>query len=145
MTVVMKEIKAKVWCIIKLQTIHSILRFIHFKKKSLWRTIRPRGFKERMVMLTIYKDLYGIGYVKLQKKVKEWANLSVDFLHHNICAVQIELWKWANNILKPLAINQLVKNARKTESPLLCSKKTLWIDSSNFKKKSKRSVHKKKY
>jgi hypothetical protein len=64
MTIVMKEIKAKVQCIIKLQIIRSILRFIHFKKKSLWITIRPRGFKERMVMLMIYKDLYRIGYVK---------------------------------------------------------------------------------
>jgi hypothetical protein len=71
MTVVMKEIKAKVRCIIKLQTIRSIFCFVHFKKKSLWKTIRPRGFKEGMVMLTIYKDLYGIGYVKLQKKVKK--------------------------------------------------------------------------
>jgi hypothetical protein len=52
-------------CIIKLQTIHSILHFVHLKKKSLWGTIRPRGFKERMVTLTIYKDLYRIGYVKL--------------------------------------------------------------------------------
>jgi hypothetical protein len=145
MTVVMKEIKAEMRYIIKLQTICSILRFVHFKKKSLWGTIRPRGFKEGMVMLTIYKDLYGIGYVKLQKKVKEWANLSVDSLHHNICAVRIELRRWANNILKPLAIDQLIKSARKTERPPPCSKVTFWIDSSDFKKKGKRSVHKKKY
>jgi hypothetical protein len=39
MTMVMKEIKAKMRCIIKLQTIHSILYFIHFKKKFLWKTI----------------------------------------------------------------------------------------------------------
>jgi hypothetical protein len=126
MTVVMKEIKAEVRCIIKLQTIHSILHFVHFKKKSLWGTIRPCGFKERMVMLMIYKDLYGIRYVKLQKKVKEWANLSVDsFLHHNICAVRIELRRWANNILKPLAIDQLIKSSRKTERPPLYSIVTL--------------------
>jgi hypothetical protein len=71
MTIIIKEIKAKVWYIIKLQTIRSILHFVYFKKKSLWKTIRPYGFKERMVMLTIYKDLYGIKYVKLQKKVKK--------------------------------------------------------------------------
>jgi hypothetical protein len=65
MTIVMKEIKVKVRCIIKLQTIRSILCFIHFKKKSLWGTIRPRGFKEKMVILTIYKDLYKIRYIKL--------------------------------------------------------------------------------
>jgi hypothetical protein len=57
-------------------------------------------------MLMIYKDLYGIRYVKLQKKVKEWINLSVDSFHHNIRAVRIEFRRWANNILKPLAIDQ---------------------------------------
>jgi hypothetical protein len=56
MTIVMKEIKVEVQYIIKLQTICFIFYFIHFKKKSFWRTIRPRGFKERIVMLTIYKD-----------------------------------------------------------------------------------------
>jgi hypothetical protein len=35
----MKEIKVEVQCIIKLQTIRFILYFVHFKKKSLWRTI----------------------------------------------------------------------------------------------------------
>jgi HJR/Mrr/RecB family endonuclease len=64
MTVVMKEIKAKMRYIIKLQTIRFILHFVHFKKKSLWKTIRPCEFKEGMVMLITYKDLYGIGYVK---------------------------------------------------------------------------------
>jgi hypothetical protein len=64
MTVVMKEIKAKVQYIIKLQTIHFILHFVYFKKKSLWKTIRLRGFKKRMVMLITYKDLYEIGFVK---------------------------------------------------------------------------------
>jgi hypothetical protein len=145
MTMVMKEIKAKVQCIIKLQTIRSILCYIHFKKKSLWRTIRPRGFKEGMVMLTIYKDLYGIRYVKLQKKVKEWANLSVNSFHYNIYAIQIKLRRWANNILKPLAIDQLIKSVRKTERPPPYSQVTLWIDLSNFKKKGKHSIHKKKY
>jgi hypothetical protein len=45
--------------------IYSTFHFVHFDKKIIWETIKPHNFKEEIVFIILYKDLYGFEYVKL--------------------------------------------------------------------------------
>jgi hypothetical protein len=52
-----------------------------------------------MILITLYKDLIGIGYNGLQKDVSKWIKISLESLQHNVKVVQHELLKWTTTIL----------------------------------------------
>jgi hypothetical protein len=45
---------------------------------TFWGIEKRRGFNKTMLYYTIFKDLEGIGYDALKKKLPDWLNLSND-------------------------------------------------------------------
>jgi hypothetical protein len=139
------EIKKRVKNDIPLSILKKMIFFCSFPNKTLWCSNRPSHFEERMILITLYKDLTGIGYNGLQKEISKWVKISLESLQHNVKIVYHELSKWALTILQPEDICYLQRLAKKTNRPKPCENVVLWMDSSDFCKKGKRSVHKKKH
>jgi hypothetical protein len=65
------KIKKKVKQDISLLILKKMILFCSFPNKTLWCSKRPSLFEEEMILITLYKDLTGIGYNGLQKDVSK--------------------------------------------------------------------------
>ena len=122
----------------------AILKGVELDPAKLWATERPRNFVHGIILITLYKDLTASSYRDLKKEVEGWAHFSNEGLQHNVHKCRIALKKWADSILVPQASPRLVCMANKTQRPDGLDKVVLWVDSTDFRVKGKRSVHKDK-
>ena len=77
----------------------EIIQYLDFVDLTLWGTEKPSCFKEANYRLTIYKDLYAIGYGNLQKKIAEWLPLLNNLIWQNIQRIRGALRNWAETVL----------------------------------------------
>ena len=111
---------------------------------KLWGATRPHNFKKGMIFATLLKDIQGLGYLKLRKKFVEYSDLSNEAMQHNVKLVRCALGKWAQTVVTADDIRRLGQAASKTQRPPPLSSVVLWIDSTDFRVKGKRSVHRDK-
>jgi hypothetical protein len=57
-----------------------MILFCFFPNKTLWYSKQPSLFEEEMILITLYKDLTGIGYNGLQKNISKWVKISLESL-----------------------------------------------------------------
>lgn len=117
----------------------KILRECVFSDKKLWAHTKPRGFKKGCLLLTLYKDLTGVGYLDLRKDIAKWCVFSNESIQHNVKVCRLVLRNWAKGIVIPQAEKRLAAIARKTERPGKLSDVVLWVDSSDFRMKGKKA------
>jgi hypothetical protein len=65
---------------IPLSILKKIISFYFFSNKTLWCGKQPFLFEEKMILVTLYKDLTGIGKNDLQKDVSKWVKISLESL-----------------------------------------------------------------
>jgi uncharacterized protein YhbP (UPF0306 family) len=65
------EIKKKVKQDISLSILKKMISFCSFPNKTLWCNKQLFLFEEEMILITLYKDLTGIGYYGLQKEISK--------------------------------------------------------------------------
>ena len=70
--------------------------------------------------------------------------MSNDGIQHNVKKCHVALLKWAKKVLVPQAPLRLTRLALKSNRPEGLDDVVLWIDSTDFHTKGKRSVHKEK-
>jgi hypothetical protein len=70
MTMVMKEIKAKVQCIIKLQTIRFILHFVHFKRNRFGKPFDHVDLKKEWLCSRSTKIYMELNMLNFKRKLK---------------------------------------------------------------------------
>jgi hypothetical protein len=76
-------------------TLKNIVKFVKKGKNHMWGLIKNEDdFVEKMTILTIYKDLTGIGYKTLQKESSDWTHISQHSLQHNVPEIRKKLAEW---------------------------------------------------
>ena len=83
-------------------------------------------------------------YGNLWKEVAGWAHLSNEAVQHNITKVRLALRKWAKGVIIPQTPAKLARMAAKSNRPEGLDGVVLWVDSTDFHMKGKRTVHKDK-
>ena len=120
------------------------MKFCSFPAKKLWILKRPPDFEKIMIASTLYKDIHGLGYAELRKILRPFCKISTTSIQHNVHAVRKELKRWGESVIVPGSLKKLQRAASRTTRPDFCSDVTLWIDSTDFRIKGKKSVHKDK-
>ena len=118
-----------------------ILKDVVLDPAKLWATVRPRNFVQGIILITLYKDLTGSSYRDVQKEVAGWAHFSNEGLQHNVQKCRLALRTWAKGVVVPQTSARLTCVAAKTNRPKGLDDVVLWIDSTDFRIKGKRSVH----
>jgi len=144
MVLELKTIKEGVVSRIGLSILKKILKEVELSPDVLWATQRPRNFVLGMMMITLYKDMTATSYSTLRKEVAGWTMMSNDGIQHNVKKCRAALLKWAKKVLTPQAPTKLSRLASRSNRPEGLEGVVLWIDSTDFRTKGKRSVHKKK-
>ena len=124
--------------------LRAILKEVQVNELKLWGAIRPRNFIKGMILATLLKDVQGLGFLKLRKRLAEWNQLSNEAIQHNVKVVRQALGKWAATIITADDAGRLGRVASKTQRPPPLDSVVLWIDSTDFRVKGKRSIHKDK-
>lgn len=67
------------------ETFEHILNFLQEQSIILWGSIQPVDFLEQNLVLTLYKDLNGIGYQKTLSEVGSKRNIlkHISFMHNS--------------------------------------------------------------
>lgn len=66
---------------------------------GLWAKVRPRNFMKQCIAISLYKDLYAVGYDCLLKEIKSWHKVSSKTLHHNTQLLCLELAEWSKTMI----------------------------------------------
>lgn len=102
-----KAIKAKVELKVKRATITSLNNYLNKINVPLWGTIQGKNFIEQLI-LTLFKDMYAVGYNRLWEKTKLWVGIAASSLHHNIKVIRLAAAGWAesrsNWVCKPIGM-----------------------------------------
>jgi hypothetical protein len=64
-----------------------MILFYSFSNKTLWYNKQLSFFEEEMILITLYKDLTGIGYNGLQKDVSKWVKIFLESFQYNVKVV----------------------------------------------------------
>jgi hypothetical protein len=92
-------IKNKVISTLGENTFKNILQFSKNENPSLWGKQKLRNFLEINLVLTIYKDLTGMGYNKIINNVSLNLNLNHKSFQHNAKFLRVVLIKWGNSTI----------------------------------------------
>jgi hypothetical protein len=78
----------------------ELCRFVSERQPQLWGEHRPRDFFDIYVCLALFKDLFGLGYVQLQKSISFSFRPSLRSLLHNIQLIRVLLGEWAKSRMR---------------------------------------------
>jgi hypothetical protein len=132
---VIKKLGAKTW--------ESIQSGVSFEPKDIWAAERPRNEAAAVLLQALYKDIHGISYADLKKKVSHWFIQSNTSIQHNVKKARKKMFGWANTILKPSHFQVRKRAASKASRPPPCQHVTLWVDSTDFPITGRKTVRKK--
>jgi hypothetical protein len=141
---VFQQLKRDVIDVLRSSLMTRLSKFISFTEKALWGSNRPAKSFQMVLYITIWKDIRGLGYDALRKYIAPFWKMGNVALQHNVKYVRSELRRWANTIIRPEDPVRLERLAARTNRPTPCEKVTLWMDSTDFRIKGKRSLHKSK-
>ena len=141
---VMNQIRDEIIEAIDRPALNAIIKGAMVNEVKLWGNTRPRNFVKGMIYATLLKDIQGLGYLKLRKRLVEYSDLSNEAIQHNVKLVRRALGKWAQTVVTADDIRRLGQVASKTQRPPPLSSVVLWIDSTDFCVKGKCSIHRDK-
>ena len=79
------------------EILDQIKNYVREKESGIvfWGVNKERpGFCSFMVLLTLYKDLYGVGYNKIKRRLPRTFHMSNDSLSFNVCQMRCVLGNW---------------------------------------------------
>jgi hypothetical protein len=139
-----KQLKQEIVDVLGVIVLKQVLKFVQFSNGAICGSLQPPKASSAITLVTLYKDIHGIGYDALRKHIHPFWDLSNEAIQRNIKYVRTELRRWANQIIEPEDTKDLTRLATQTNRPSPCENVILWVDSSDFRIKGKRSLHKKK-
>ena len=117
--------------------VHKILKEIKLNVDELWGLSKHRFWKITTIMITIYRDLFGLSFDKLLQQIHLIYKVSKKTLERNIHKCRYQLKEWASSVLKIVSSNRLKKHGQLFNSQFFVGKVTLWADSTEFRIKGK--------
>jgi hypothetical protein len=127
-------IKNKVISTLGENTFKNILQFAKNENLSLWGEQKPRNFLEINLVLTIYKDLTGMGYNNIINNISLNFNLNHKSFQHNAKSLRVVLAKWGKSTIQLGMIQDWKAAVRDVDLDPLLTNACLWMDSSDFPK-----------
>ena len=125
------------------RTIVSICKFLKKRELSLWGQNKWKHFLLDSIYLTLYKDLFNNGSIKLKEKVKQWYKPTTKSLHHNCQEIRREMSIWSETQVV-IGDKEDWDRARDNSSFSKEFKSiNLWMDSVDFGLNGRRKVSKK--
>jgi len=129
---------------IKINTINEIVQFARAKKPKLWAKNRPVSFIKKSVYMALYKDLYGIGYEKLQREFKGIIDVAKKSIIHNVQHLRTILKEWGKSKVQLGTLADWNASVKHHKFKKQVAGVNLWIDSTDFAMPGKRRVSRKK-
>lgn len=128
---------------IKTAVFRQIFSFVSDKEPELWGAQQPAAFLRMNVYLCIYKDIVSIGCNNLALKAETWYPAKKNSLKHNIKVIRTLLGEWGLEQIKPGQLSDWNGAARNVSIGKEIRGVNLWIDSSDFRLKGRRSTSRK--
>lgn len=123
------KVKREVARLIKRRTVESIKTYIAQHTPTLWGDQQPRDFVEKMVYLTLFKDLKAIGYTRLLSTIETKLKIAPRTVQHNVKVIRKTLHNWAAENLRLGDLEEWTKNARQVVLGSRIKNACLWQDS----------------
>jgi hypothetical protein len=122
--------------------IADISTYIEPKTSSLW-GYSPRDVTQRLIYVTIYKDLENIGFERLLTRFKSTLQCAKRTLEHNVSLIRPLLAEWGRSQIQLGKLSDWKAAARTTRKGKKITDVHLWIDSVDFPRVKDGSVYSK--
>ena len=110
----------------------SVLAYVKTKKPSLWGKFKRSTHLEDSVIVTILKDVNGMGNSALFEATKRWVGNSVRSLAENVKRVRPLLARWGRKQIETGNKTLWKENAEGVEREGPTKHVNLWMDSTDF-------------
>lgn len=110
----------------------EMISWMNDRDVNYWGMIKGEDIQKVHVNLTLYKDLFNLGFLSLWSKIKHWYGNSHKSLAHNIKLTRKNLKIWARNSMVRGDLqtwNNISDQVKKIQK---LKKVCLWMDSSDF-------------
>jgi len=140
MSIKIGQVKRYVEQNLKNDQINKILNYVVKREPKLWGEQKgSRNFVQNMVFLTIYKDLYNVGFVRLSNQLED-INLYDKTLRFNVQKIRKYLAKWAKKKFNIGDAFLWDKSMRKRKLGSKIKQANLIVDSADFRLSGKSST-----
>lgn len=126
-----QQIKSFVVEKISSEVYNEIIHYLQNNNPHMWGMQRPRSFIEDMAMLTLYKDLCGIGYNLLLQTISLPYHLGNSSIVHNVRSIRNKLYEWSLGHIKVGSSTDWNYQARSARLKKPVCTANLWIDSTD--------------
>ena len=138
-TIIKKRVEQR----ITIQLLKEMIIHVKSNDPNMWGELKPRTFVADMVILTLYHDLTGTNYIKIEKEIDFGYIISHNSLAHNAAVIRLTLQSWANQYVTLGDISDWTAAARQINFKDPIGKVHLWIDSTDLRLIGKSSVSRK--
>ena len=91
-----REIREEVERVIGRDMFDELVDYVKAHPPALWGEEQPRAFLSTMVCTTLYKDLFGVGYVDLMSETEVPFHISHRSIWHNVPSIRLVLEQWGD-------------------------------------------------
>lgn len=137
------EVLRKVLARVPKHIYEQICTYIRSHQPSLWAAEKPRSFLKDQILLTLYKDLYGVGYHQLAADASFGYTITDHSLNNNCKKIREVLHQWSGEVITIGNEQEWNNQAKNCSFGRRVSDVNLWIDSSDFPMIGKSSVSRK--
>lgn len=128
------QVRNKVKAKVGEELLDELVEYVKDDEPNLWGEQQPPDhFQEDMVLLTIYKDMTGDGFEKLEKDIDFGYKITHQSLHHNIQVLRDVLREYALENMKVGTLHAWKKAAKKCGLGAQVQDANLWMDSTDIR------------
>jgi hypothetical protein len=138
----LRNIKEQVNSKVKKKTTKNLKRFVKKRNLKIWGENKDRLFFDKTFWISLYKLVFNPGYQKLLSEVNFYS-VTTDSINHNVKEMTRHFTQWAETMIHRGDVNEWKKKVRNRSFNKRVADVNLWVDSSDFSRKGKKSTSKK--
>jgi hypothetical protein len=137
------QLRGKAQRRVRAEIVNEMLAFLQPRHLHLWGEQQPGSYLLDSIYLTLYHDLFNIGYNEIFERVQRWYPNSMHSLHHNTQALRLELKDWARGVIELGELDDWIEDAADTLPDQAPNDVNIWVDSVDYQIQGRRSYGKK--
>ena len=114
------------------ETLQVINEAVVVNLKQLWGYDKPASFEKDQILLTVYKDLFGLSFRDVVNNINIGYQITEHSFKHNVPIVREALSNWANGEIRVGNLAEWKEAASKTRFGNRVADANLWMDSSDY-------------
>jgi hypothetical protein len=127
------QVKTEVISAIGKTTYDKIISHVRRHPPVLWGAEKPRGFLEKMTMLTLWKDVTATGFQKTLTSVNLGSPLTHRSFSHNVAVIRATLKDWGRSTVNLGSIGDWTRSMRNVKLSKSLKMACLWMDLLTFR------------